>query len=48
VRPSRTGLLLWLIVASLLLIAWLTATGRLGRSRHGYAMNVEVAGCRAG
>jgi hypothetical protein len=29
--------LLWLVVAVLLLLAWVTVTGRLGRSRHGYA-----------
>jgi hypothetical protein len=42
VRLSRTGLLLWLVVALLLLLAWLTATGRLGRSRHGYAADTKV------
>jgi len=37
VKPSRTALLLWLIAAVLLLLAWATVTGRLGKSRHGYA-----------
>lgn len=36
-RPSRTTLLLWLIAAVLLLLVWATVTGRLGKSRHGYA-----------
>ena len=33
---SPPGLLLWLIAALLLLLAWMTVTGRLGDSRHGY------------
>jgi len=36
--------LFWLIVALLLLLAWLTVSGRLGKSRHGYAANAEIAG----
>lgn len=36
VRISAAAALLWLIAALLLLLAWLTVTGRLGDSRHGY------------
>ena len=36
-NPSRSSLLFWLIIALLMLLAWLTVTGRLGESRHGYA-----------
>ena len=36
-KPSPAALLLWLIAALLLLLAWMTVTGRLGDSRHGYA-----------
>lgn len=35
-RASGFPLLLWLIVALLLLLVWLTVSGRLGDSRHGY------------
>ncbi len=35
-RPSPVTLLLGLVAAVLLLLAWLTLTGRLGSSRHGY------------
>ena len=41
-RISGTTLLLWLIVAVLLLLVWATVTGRLGRSRHGYAAAIPV------
>ena len=34
---SRSSLLLWLVVALLAFLVWLTVTGRLGKSRHGYA-----------
>jgi hypothetical protein len=37
VKLSPAALLLWLIAALLLLLAWMTVTGRLGDSRHGYA-----------
>jgi hypothetical protein len=36
VKPSPAALLLWLVAALLLLLAWMTVTGRLGGSRHGY------------
>jgi len=36
VRPSPAALLICLILALLLLLGWMTATGRLGKSRHGY------------
>jgi len=36
-RHSGFSLLLWLTIALLLLLVWLTVTGRLGESRHGYA-----------
>jgi len=36
-RLSRSSLLLWLVVCLLLFLVWLTVTGRLGKSRHGYA-----------
>ena len=35
VRPSRSSLLLWLVLALLILLVWITVTGRLGKSRHG-------------
>jgi hypothetical protein len=38
VRLCTPALLLWLIAALLLLLAWMTVTGRLGDSRHGYGM----------
>jgi hypothetical protein len=37
VRPSLPALLILLIAALLLLLGWMTVTGRLGTSRHGYA-----------
>lgn len=43
-RRSRTGLLIWLIVAVLLLLVWATVTGRLGKSRHGYAAVTAMRG----
>ena len=36
-KPARLTLLLWLIAAVLVFLVWLTVTGRLGKSRHGYA-----------
>ena len=36
-RPALSILLIWLALALLVLLAWLTVTGRLGSSRHGYA-----------
>lgn len=41
-RISNTTLMIWLIVAVLLLLVWATVTGRLGRSRHGYAAVIRV------
>jgi len=43
VRPSLSALLILLVAALLLLLGWMTVTGRLGRSRHGYAA-VAAAG----
>jgi hypothetical protein len=37
VRLSPSSLLIWLLAALLLLLVWMTVTGRLGKSRHGYA-----------
>lgn len=45
-RLSRAPLLFWLVVALLALLVWLTVTGRLGKSRHGYAATAAAA--RAG
>ena len=46
---SRTTLVLWLILALLTVLAWLTVTGRLGKSRHGYAATATaMAGDAAG
>jgi hypothetical protein len=45
VRPSLSTLLILLIAALLLLLGWMTVTGRLGKSRHGYAA-VAAAGTR--
>jgi hypothetical protein len=46
VRFSPPTLLLWLIAALLLLLAWMTVTGRLGDSRHGYGMPGGPAAAR--
>lgn len=46
-RVSGTTLLIWLIVAVLLLLAWATVTGKLGRSRHGYAGAIRVPAAAA-
>ncbi|HWR96797.1 MAG TPA: hypothetical protein VN317_00080 [Candidatus Methanoperedens sp.] len=43
-KPAPAALLLWLIAALLLLLAWMTVTGRLGDSRHGYAALGIAAG----
>jgi hypothetical protein len=49
VKFSPPALLLWLIAALLMLLAWLTVTGGLGGSRHGYgALGVPAAGRNAG
>lgn len=40
---SRSGLLFWLILLLLALLVWLTVTGRLGESRHGYAAIASTA-----
>lgn len=45
-KPSPSALLPWLIVALLLLLAWLTVTGRLGGSRHGYGSRIVPAAAR--
>ena len=34
---ARPALLLVLLAALLVFLVWLTVTGRLGKSRHGYA-----------
>jgi len=36
-KPARPSLLLFLVLALLIFLVWLTVTGRLGKSRHGYA-----------
>jgi hypothetical protein len=41
VRLSPSILLIWLL-AALLLLAWMTVNGRLGKSRHGYAAAAAV------
>ena len=41
-RPARLRLLLCLVLALLGLLMWLTVTGRLGKSRHGYAAIAAV------
>ena len=40
---ARSSLLFWLILALLVLLVWLTVTGRLGTSRHGYAAVAATA-----
>ena len=45
-KPSPAALLLWLIAALLLLLAWMTITGRLGDSRHGYGALERLAAAR--
>ena len=46
-KISPAALLLWLIAALLLLVAWMTLTGRLGGSRHGYGAAEVPATARA-
>ena len=41
-RLSPSALLLWMIAALLLFLIWATVTGRLGKSRHGYASAAAV------
>ena len=45
-RLSPSSILLWLIAALLLLLAWLTVTGRLGDSRHGYGLRGGAGAAR--
>ena len=45
-RLTPSALLLWLIAALLLLLAWMTVSGRLGDSRHGYGMPEGPAAAR--
>lgn len=47
-KPSPAALLLWVIATLLLLLAWMTVTGRLGDSRHGYgALETPAQGLEA-
>jgi hypothetical protein len=43
VKSPPAALLLWLIAALLLLLVWMTVTGRLGASRHGYGAKETAA-----
>lgn len=45
---KRENLLFWIVLALLLLLVYLTVTGRLGKSRHGYAAAPATLAGRTG